>query len=116
MTVETQTPTLVGIDFDAMPWEKWVKAGADGRVKIAYTQGFRVRLMELPAGFDEQEWCTRGHQGYVLSGEFTILFDDRAVSCRPGMGFIIPGTERHRSRGSGTEPTLVYVIDEVPAP
>ncbi|AYA15074.1 cupin domain-containing protein [Streptomyces alfalfae] len=112
---EGVTPTLVGIDFDAIPWEKWHKPGADGRVKIAYTQGMRARLMELPAGFDEQEWCTRGHQGYVLQGEFTIHFDDRSVPCRPGMGFLIPGEERHRSQGAEGEPTVVFVIDQVPA-
>lgn len=112
---DVQVPTLVGIDFDTIPWEKWHKPGADGRVKIARTQGLRVRLMELPAGFNEEEWCTRGHQGYVLQGEFTIHFDDRSVPCRPGMGFIIPGDERHRSQGADGEPTVVYVIDEVPA-
>jgi mannose-6-phosphate isomerase-like protein (cupin superfamily) len=121
MTTETAAAagpetTLVGIDFEALPWEKSLKAGAHGRVKTAHTQGFRIRLLELPVGFDEQEWCTRGHQGYVLRGEFTIHFDDRSVACRPGMGFVIPGAERHRSSGSGTEETVVYVIDEVAAP
>ncbi|WP_434594160.1 cupin domain-containing protein [Streptomyces sp. A5-4] len=110
----TTTPALVGIDFDAIPWEKWHKPGADGRVKIAYTGGLRVRLMELPAGFNEEHWCERGHQGYVLQGEFTIHFDNRSVPCRPGMGFVIPGDERHRSQGSDNEPTIVYVVDQVP--
>ncbi|SED97814.1 hypothetical protein SAMN05216532_6472 [Streptomyces sp. 2231.1] len=114
--MSTVTPALVGIDFDSIPWEKWHKPGADGRVKIAYTGGYRVRLLELPAGFNELNWCETGHQGYVLRGEFTIHFDNRSVPCRPGMGFVIPGDERHRSQGSESESTVVYVIDEVPAP
>lgn len=69
-----------------------------------------------PAGFNELNWCETGHQGYVLRGEFTIHFDNRSVPCRPGMGFVIPGDERHRSQGSESESTVVYVIDEVPAP
>lgn len=113
-TTTAPAPALVGIDFASIPWEKWHKPGADGRVKIAYTGGLRVRLMELPAGFNEEEWCERGHQGYVLQGEFTIHFDNRSVPCRPGMGFVIPGDERHRSQGSDNEPTVVYVIDQVP--
>ncbi|WP_240108453.1 chorismate mutase [Streptomyces sp. MUM 203J] len=113
---EQALPVLVGIDFDSIPWEAWHKPGADGRVKIAYAGDLRVRLMELPAGFDEHEWCLRGHQGYVLQGEFTIHFDDRSVPCRPGMGFVIPDDERHRSQGADGEPTVVYVVDRVPAP
>jgi mannose-6-phosphate isomerase-like protein (cupin superfamily) len=111
----TTTPALVGIDFDSIAWEKWDKPGAEGRVKIAYTGGLRVRLLELPAGFNEEHWCERGHQGFVLQGEFTIHFDNRSVPCGPGMGFVIPGDERHRSQGSDDEPTVVYVVDQVAA-
>jgi hypothetical protein len=110
---ETTLPA-VGIDFPGQPWEKWHKPGADGRVKIAYSNGQRLRLLELPAGFNEEEWCLRGHIGYVLGGEFTIHFKDRSVPCRPGMGFAIPDDEPHRSQGSDAEQTVVFVLDRDP--
>ncbi|MFB7504156.1 MULTISPECIES: cupin domain-containing protein [Streptomyces] len=113
-TTPTRQPELVGIDFENIPWEKWEKPGADGRVKIAHADGRRVRLLELPAGFDEETWCERDHLGYVLQGEFTIHFDDESVACRPGMGFVIPGHRRHRSQGAQGEQTVVYVIDHTP--
>ncbi|MBQ0891738.1 cupin domain-containing protein [Micromonospora purpureochromogenes] len=115
MSTEQVAPP-VGIDFPGAEWEKWNKPGAEGRVKIAYVGGRRLRLLELPPGFDEHEWCLRGHTGYVLQGEFTIHFKDRSVPCRPGMGFVIPDDEEHRSQGSHGEPTVVFVIDEVPQP
>jgi mannose-6-phosphate isomerase-like protein (cupin superfamily) len=113
MTATTSNP--VGIDFPAQSWEAWHKPGADGQVKIAYVGDRRLRLLELPAGFNEENWCLRGHVGYVLQGEFTVHFRDRSVPCRPGMGFVIPDDEEHRSQGSQGEPTVVFVVDEVPA-
>ncbi|RZU53885.1 cupin domain [Krasilnikovia cinnamomea] len=114
--MSTDAVTLpVGIDFPNAEWETWHKPGADGRVKIAYVGGQRLRLLELPAGFDEHEWCVRGHSGYVLQGEFTIHFRDRSVPCRPGMAFVIPDDDEHRSQGSNDEPTVVFVIDRVVA-
>ncbi len=111
-----QATVPVGIDFPATEWQRWDKPGAEGRVKIAYVGKQRLRLLELPPGFDEHQWCLRGHTGYVLQGEFTIHFQDRSVPCRPGLGFVIPDGEEHRSQGSDAEPTVVFVIDEVPQP
>ncbi len=113
---ETTSRIPVGIDFPNQDWEAWHKPGAEGRVKIAYVAGQRLRLLELPPGFDEQHWCLVGHTGYVLQGEFTIHFKDRSVACRPGMAFVIPDDEEHRSSGAEGEATVVYVVDRVPAP
>ncbi|WP_182282878.1 cupin domain-containing protein [Comamonas testosteroni] len=99
--------------FDAKKssWESWSKPGANGRVKIFNSNGKRLRLLELPAGFDEQHWCLIGHQGYVLEGCFTIIFDDASFDCCPGMAFSIPDGVRHRSKGTQEGRTLVFVVD-----
>lgn len=102
----------VGIDFPAMGWDLWKKPGAEGRVKMTQVGGKRIRILELPAGFREESWCEKGHVGYVLQGEFVVEFKDREVSCGPGMGFIIPDGDPHRSRGLPGSPTLVFVVDE----
>lgn len=108
-------PQQVGIDFPEMPWERWQKPGAEGRVKMTHIGEKRVRILELPAGFSEEEWCVRGHVGYVLKGQFTIEFQGHEVTCGPGMGFVIPDGDPHRSRGLPGDPTTVFVVDEVPA-
>lgn len=103
----------VALDADRAPWETWAKPGAEGRVKLFRSNGKRMRLLELPAGFDEQTWCLVGHQGFVLQGCFTIVFDDAEFACRPGTMFSIPNGVRHRSRGVADEATLVFVVDDV---
>ncbi|CAM4428307.1 cupin domain-containing protein [Paenibacillus tarimensis] len=102
-----------GIDFENMEWTTWEKPGANGRVKMCFVDNKRIRLLELPPGFNEENWCLRGHSGYVLQGEFTIHYKDRSVACRPGMGFVIPDGDPHRSQGKDGEPTVVFVVDEV---
>lgn len=103
----------VVVDLAAVPWQAWSKPGANGSVKLFKSNGKRLRLLELPAGFDEQNWCTVGHQGYVFEGSFTILFEDAEWSCGPGMAFSIPDGVRHRSRGAAELKTLVFVVDEM---
>lgn len=103
----------VNINFNEIEWEVWEKPGATGRVKIQYTNGKRVRLLELPAGFNEEKWCEVGHQGYVLEGKFTIHFEESAYECHPGMGFVIPDGIKHRSQGEMDSKTVVFVVDEI---
>lgn len=103
----------VTFDAEAALWERWVKPGANGRVKCFFSNGKRMRLLELPPGFDEQNWCLAGHQGLVLEGRFTIIFDDASYDCFPGNVFSIPDGVRHRSRGATDSKTLVFVVDEV---
>lgn len=111
----TDTENLtVGIDFPGQEWTTWNKPGAVGRVKMTHVRGQRLRLLELPAGFAEEEWCLRGHTGYVVQGEFVVRFDDHEVPCGPGMAFTIPDGVRHRSRGMREQATVVFVVDEVP--
>lgn len=111
MTSKSYDP--VTFDIDAAPWQAWSKPGADGRVKIFRSNGKRIRILELPPGFNEEKWCLAGHQGYVLEGCFTILFEEHSYDCRPGMAFSIPDGIPHRSRGTAHEKTVVFVVDEV---
>lgn len=101
----------VSFNTEKEPWTPWSKPGASGRVKIFNSNGKRLRLLELPPGFDEENWCLVGHQGYVLEGRFTIIFDDASFDCSPGMAFSIPDGVRHRSKGAQDGQTLVFVVD-----
>jgi quercetin dioxygenase-like cupin family protein len=102
----------VTFDINAAPWQKWSKPGAEGRAKIFESAGKRIRILELPPGFDEKNWCQAAHQGYVMKGTFTILLEDRSFPCRPGMAFSIPNGVAHRSQGSSDEKTVVFVVDD----
>jgi len=95
------------------PWTTWSKPGANGQVKIFRSNGKRLRLLELPPSFDEQQWCLIGHQGFVIEGRFTIIFDDASFDCSPGMAFSIPDGVRHRSKGAPNSRTIVFVVDDL---
>jgi len=106
--------STVCIHLPHMGWQAWEKPGASGRVKLARAFGKRVRILELPAGFDEQAWCDKGHQGLVLEGQFTVTLETGdEYTCRKDDAFVIPDRVRHRSRGSQAEPTVVFVVDEL---
>jgi len=61
------------IDFDDLPWE----SPLPGVRFKAFMHGARqVRLLEFSPGFEEPDWCTRGHAGRVLEGSLTLRFRD----------------------------------------
>jgi quercetin dioxygenase-like cupin family protein len=81
---------LVG--FDSIPWQT-VAPGGRSKSVVRGTQ--RVRLLELREGFEESQWCTQGHAGRVLEGEFTLR--TRAGAQRLGASdvFVIEPGEEH---------------------
>lgn len=108
------TSASVRINLPEMKWQAWSKPGATGRVKMTRAFGKRVRVLELPPGFDEETWCDKGHQGFVLKGEFTVTLETGAeYTCKKDDAFVIPDKIRHRSRGTKSEATIVFVVDEL---
>ncbi|GLR10933.1 cupin [Mixta theicola] len=108
----TQSYEKVVFNAPSEPWDKWSKPGAEGRVKIFSSNNKRLRLLELPAGFDEENLCLIGHQGYVLSGSFTIIIDGQEHKCQQGDFFSIPDGIPHRSKGDENSITTVFVVDD----
>lgn len=50
--------------------------------------------MEFSEGFSEEDWCTKGHIGYVLEGRFSIDFNGKEIPFIAGDGiFITEGEE-----------------------
>jgi hypothetical protein len=51
-----------------------------------------LRLLQFDDNFTEQEWCIKGHIGFVLRGEMKIDFDGTIKSYQKGDGlWIEPG-------------------------
>ena len=102
------------IDFDSTPWTS-AKRGI--RSRIVEQDGKRLRLVELNRGFNEREWCTKGHVGYVLEGEMEIRFGAGAVSYSAGDGVFIPAGDQHRHKAkvmsNFVKLILVEEVDDV---
>ena len=83
------------IDFQSLNWEipsKGVKQ------KIYSTGNQRIRLLQFYDDFEEEEWCTKGHIGYVTAGEMTINFNNKMVNYKKGDGLLIESGEQQKHK------------------
>lgn len=83
------------IDFESMEWQ----SPAVGVRFKAHEQGSRkLRLVEFAKGFIEQDWCTKGHIGYLLQGQMEINFDGKIITLGQGDGVFIPAGKKHKAK------------------
>lgn len=80
-----------------MPWED-IKEGIEQKVFVKHNQ--QLRLLKFKNGFVENEWCTKGHIGYVLNGSLTIQFKNKKVKLQNGDGLWIEPGEGHQHKVS----------------
>ena len=98
------------IDFESAEWRPMANGA---RHKVAERAGKRVRLVEFTSEFVERDWCSKGHAGYVLSGELEIVLENRVVRLGPGDGLVLGsgGSEKHKASVIGSSATLLLVED-----
>jgi len=98
------------IEFDKMDWE----ANGDGVRYKAYIRGNqKIRLLEFSEGFEEKGWCTKGHAGYVLDGEFSCDFNGRNEQYKKGDVFFIGAgeAEKHKAVLGEGEKALLLMFE-----
>lgn len=87
------------VDFETIQWQS-VAPGA--RHKMVERDGKRIRLVELTDSFIENDWCLKGHVGYLIEGELEFTFESGTERLKPGDGFFLslrPVTPRVGVRG-----------------
>jgi len=100
------------IDFQGMDWETL----APGVRHKAYVQdNQRVRLVEFSDKFVEDDWCTKGHAGYILEGSLSIDFDGTLIDFKAGEGLFIPeGKEnKHKAIIAKNKKALIVLFEKV---
>ena len=100
------------IEFEDIAWE----SPAPGVRYKAYIRGdHKVRLVEFSEGFREENWCTKGHIGYVLEGRFSIDFNGKEIPFKAGDGIFIPEGEenKHKAQSIKGEKALLILFEEV---
>jgi quercetin dioxygenase-like cupin family protein len=84
--------TDVLIKFMEMDWE-YPKKGVSQKIYIKGNQ--QLRLLRFDEHFKEDDWCKKGHIGYVLDGEMYIDFNGILKTYKKGDGlWIEEGTDQ----------------------
>ncbi len=102
MTIEVER-------FSDTPWQE---VGDRARQKLIDDGEKRVRLLDLSAGFQEQEWCTRGHTGYVIDGALEMEFPEGQLTFSTGDAILLSKGTAHKAR-TGTGKALLFLIDDI---
>ena len=98
------------VDFEQIAWEK--PPGVEGaRGKAQVVGDKRLRLLKFAPGFVEDEWCARGHVGYVIGGRFQTEFADETIVWQAGQALLIPPDPPHQARNDGQVPALTSPVD-----
>ena len=80
------------IDFEKIEWQKPFE---NIRFKVFVKGNQQIRLLEFLEGYEEKEWCTKGHMGHVLEGEFTLYFKIDKCRLKTGNVIHIPAGEEN---------------------
>ncbi len=75
------------VHFEGTSWEQ---LGSGTRARTCRRGAQQARLVEFGEGFAATEWCTAGHCGQVLEGEFTLRTRDGDQRLRAGDVIVIP--------------------------
>ncbi len=71
----------------------------------------KLRLVEYCREM-EPHWCSRGHIGIILDGQFEIRYDTVSEIYNPGDGVCIPSGEEHRHMAVALTDTVRAVFVE----
>lgn len=84
------------------------------KVKRFEQGGKCVRLVEFREEFQEPDWCTKAHAGYVLEGSMDLHFaDGRSVRFNQGDGLFLAGDQqsRHAVKVDPGQRVLLLLVD-----
>jgi hypothetical protein len=95
--------------FSNTPWQQ---VSEFARQKLIDDGEKRVRLLKLAPGFQEQDWCTRGHTGFVIDGALELEFPDGKITFAAGDPFMVSNGESHKAR-TGNGSALLFLVDDV---
>jgi quercetin dioxygenase-like cupin family protein len=97
------------VDFKTMPWDT---PAVGVRFKVHEQDGRKLRLAEFTKEFVENDWCAKGHIGYVLEGQMEIDFDGKVIMFGPGDGIFIPAGDKHKAKVL-TDALKVILVEDV---
>ena len=83
------------IEFDKISWEN---IGEAVRQKVIVRKDDQLRMLEFNDKFEEINWCTAAHKGFVIEGEMKIDFSGNIIAFKKGDGIYIEQGEEHKHK------------------
>lgn len=102
----------VSIQFAQMEWKPVCKGLMQKEVIRSQK---KLRLVKFQEGFVEQDWCLKGHIGYVVEGSCSIHFNGAEKGFSAGDAlFIEPGnTHRHKMVMAKNESVTLFLVEDL---
>ncbi len=97
------------IAFKELPWQSLFRGI---RYKQYSNNGKVVRLIEISQELKHLEWCTKGHIGYVITGQLEIKFEKTIFVYHAGDGLFIPPGEEHKHIPKAISETVTLIVIE----
>ena len=68
-----------------------------------------VRILELQPGFQETQWCYKGHIGYVIAGGIEVEFESDTQIFNEGDVVVLQTAVGHKAKAIGK--TTLFLVD-----
>ncbi|MFI5396425.1 MAG: cupin domain-containing protein [Candidatus Binatia bacterium] len=94
------------LPFASLGWT----AGTHPLERKKLVDGRPAVLLEFAPGFEDPNWCERGHIIYVLEGVLDLVLDDRTERLEAGDGCVLDPNTRHRARNPGSVSVRLFVV------
>ena len=89
---------------------EWNSPAVGVREKRFEHKGETIRLLEFSYGFIEQDWCVKGHKGYVIEGSLFIDFNGKRIKYEKGDGIWIEEGEKNKHKAIINEGEKVLIV------
>ena len=97
------------IRFEEIEWESKTPGQ---RFKKHAQNGQQIRLVELTPEFEEANWCSKGHAGFVLAGVLELEFENETLIYREGDGFYMAEGAADHHKARALTPIVRFVLFE----
>jgi len=96
------------INFELIDWKSPIKGV---RSKTYQDNHKKLRLVEYTKDMPHH-WCSKGHYGLILEGEFEIEFSNKKIIYKKGDGVFIPSGEKHKHKGRSITDVVKVIFVE----
>ena len=91
----------------------WIEPALGVRFKSILKDDKKLRLVEFTEEFIEENWCTKGHIGFIVEGEMEINFNGVINKFNAGDALFIPEGENHRHKHHSTgQRVKLFLVEE----